>query len=319
MALQIYITDSKQLDIEKYCQLQRAAFADVFAKSGIDTSYLDTAFFTWKYNPPAGPARIAVAEENGKLLASVAMYPVELLHNKKIKQGWHFVEAAVLPEARGRRLFPACMSILMESLMNDELIYVFPNRNSFAATEKIGFRQLEEVPFRTGICRRKEKGLNFEASALFLGEQDEYAQKINAEKRLSIYRSADYMNWRYIQHPHAEYYCYSAVDAGIVGGNIVIRPICVKGIRMLLLMEAHAVDNGSAKKINLFLRQVAATERCSLIGMFSNNPMKFGGATGNLIRVPSFLLPKKQVLMQYEKQSVSNAEWLIQTGDWDAF
>ena len=138
----VILYSADQLDIAAYCLLQQSSFADLFKQNNIVGNYLDPAFFQWKYNTPAGKARIAVISENGQMVASVAMYPVNLIMGGEISTSWHFVEAAPLPEARGRGLFKACMQTLIDSLESDELIYVFPNRTSINGTIDLGFQQL---------------------------------------------------------------------------------------------------------------------------------------------------------------------------------
>jgi GNAT superfamily N-acetyltransferase len=322
-SLQISKTDIDHIDIEQYCILQQKSFAEVFAYSQIDNSYLDPAFFKWKYNTPNGKARIAVAEENNEMLASVAMYPVVFIKDQEVFNGWHFVEAATLPEARGRGLFKACMQKLMDSLKNDEVIYVFPNKTSMRGTEKIGFQQLDHIPFYGKIVFRKSRNnqTEFFPGCHFSAKQDSYAKALAIKNKIMIFRDAAYMNWRYNSHPHASYYSYSAMQDDRVVGNIVIRPVKYKQQKLLLLMEFHSLNKEAEKEMLIFLRKVASIENCSFAGLFSNNEPQPGVFASGLIKLPSFMLPKKQILMTYKKNSetLQNDNWFIQTGDWDAF
>lgn len=321
--LQISTTDIDEIDIEQYCTLQQKSFAEIFANSQIDNSYLDSSFFKWKYNTPNGKARIAVAEAGNKMLASVAMYPVVFIKNHEVFNGWHFVEAATLPEARGRGLFKACMQKLMDSLKNEELIYVFPNKTSLQGTEKIGFQQLDHIPFYGKIVFRKSRNnqAKFSSSCHFSAKQDFFAEALAIKNKVMIYRDAAYMNWRYNSRPHAFYYSYSAMQNNQVVGNIVIRAVRFKQQKLLLLMEFHSLNNEAEKEMLIFLRKVASIERCSFAGLFSNNEPHLSAFASGLIKLPSFMLPKKQILMTYKKngQTLQKDKWFIQTGDWDAF
>jgi GNAT superfamily N-acetyltransferase len=321
-SLQINRTDIDHIDIEQYCLLQQKSFAEVFAYSQINNSYLDPVFFKWKYDTPNGKARIAIAEENNEMLASVAMYPVMFIKDQDIFNGWHFVEAATLPKARGRGLFKACMQKLMDSLKKDEVIYVFPNKTSLPGTEKIGFQELSHIPFYGKVVFRKSRKsqADFSSSCHFSGEQDVYAKALATKNKVMIYRDATYMNWRYNSHPHASYYSYSAIQDNRITGNIVIRPVRFKQQKFLLLMEFHSLSKEAEKDLLIFLSRVASIENCSFAGLFSNT--EFHGnlfATG-MIKLPSMILPKQQVLMAYKKncEGLQN-NWFIQTGDWDAF
>ncbi len=86
-------------------------------------------------------------------------------------------------------------------------------------------------------------------------------------------------------------------------------------------MEFHSLNKKAEKEMLIFLRKVALIENCSFAGLFSNNEPQPSVFTSGLIKIPSFMLPKKQILMTYKKNSetLQNDNWFIQTGDWDAF
>lgn len=324
MSLQIKIEEITDLDLDRYCELQQKSFAAVFAKNQIDNRYLDSAFFSWKYNTPAGKARIAYVEENGCMLASVAMYPVYIgVKGVKLKS-WHFVEAAVLPEARGNGLFQRCMNALIDSLTAGEAIYVFPNASSIKGTLKTGFQLVEQCRFyaRFFFNILKRENVVVHASHLFPQEQDKYAEALSSAHDVIIFRDAAYMNWRYKQHPHFSYYTFTPVHNGRVVGNVVARVVFIKGAKLLLVMEMHSITGAAQNEITSFLKDVAAKEKCFVIGMFSGRSCKPSLLATGMVPLPSFLIPKEHTLMAYEKKpsnQLENTEWFTQTGDWDAF
>ena len=321
-SLRIESADFDHIDVEEYCRLQQKSFAEVFASSQMSNSYLNPSFFKWKYNPPIGKARLAIAKENNEILASVAMYPVIFIKNQDTFKGWHFVEAATLPKARGIGLFKLCMRQLLESLPDDELIYVFPNKTSLYATEKIGFKQLGRIPFYAKVILRKSKKSHAPLSTdgLFSVKQDAYAKAL-APNKMMIYKDADYMNWRYRSHPHAKYYCYSAMQNDQVVGNIVVRPVKIKQQKFLLIMEFHFLTKEAKSEMLIFLHKVASEEKCTFAGMFSTSEFLSSFLVSGLVKIPSFFLPKQHILMGYKHNSenLSTDKWFIQTGDWDAF
>ncbi len=324
MSLQITIKEVDDIDLDQYCFLQQQSFEAIFADNRIDSSYLDPAFFKWKYHTPAGKARIAVVEENNCMLASVAMYPVYIMVKGKKTRGWHFVEAAVLPVARGRGLFKRCMSLLIDSLMADEIIYVFPNSSSKHGTIKAGFQRIEECDFyvRCFFNVFKKDRSAIETGVFFTEGQDVYADAMCTKHDVIVFRDAAYMNWRYKQHPYFSYYTFSPVENGRVMGNIVVRPVIIKGIRMLLIMEMHSLNDEGEKEIMSFVRRVAKKENCFIAGVFSGRNGKPSLTATGMLQLPSCILPKQHILMAYTKQSTCKLEsenWFCQTGDWDAF
>lgn len=319
----VILYSADQLDIAAYCLLQQSSFADLFKQNNIVGNYLDPAFFQWKYNTPAGKARIAVVNENGHMVASVAMYPVNLINGDKISTSWHFVEAATLPEARGRGLFKACMQTLIDSLESDELIYVFPNRTSINGTIDLGFQQLQHLQFYAKLIlnRKGNSELKSESKVIFSEAQDEYALNMDRSNSIMVLRSAAYMNWRYNEHPHASYYSFAPEQNKKTMGNVVLRAVEIKGIKQLLIMEFHAKNKAVEKQLMSYIKKIALLERCSLAGMFSTKIQRPSFFTTGFMQLPSFVIPKKQILMgiNANRKPIQNKNWFCQTGDWDAF
>jgi hypothetical protein len=319
----IILADFETLDKEAYCSLQQQSFAKLFQSNEIDNSYLDPEFFDWKYNSPAGAARIAFVQEEGKMIASVAMCPMYLVKAGSIFKSWHFVEAATLPEARGRGLFIQCMSLLVESLDKGEMIYVFPNGASGKGVTNLGFKQLTRLGFygRVIISRRGQERALVGTGSFFTSAQDEYALQIPRHQTTMVLRDAAYMNWRYNGHPHATYYSFAPEQKGSIMGNIVVRAVKIKGVMLLLVMEFHAVNKAVEKQLLQYLKEVARVERCSLAAIFSTKANAPSFLSTGLFKVPSFLLPKKHLLMGIRSGAPlsDHTSWFCQTGDWDAF
>ncbi len=323
MSFQIKILEADQLDLKAYSILQQQSFAEVFNGAKVDGSHLDSSFFEWKYNTPAGKARIAVAEENGEMLASVAMYPVKLIEKDKLFKSWHFVEAATLPKARGKGMFKKCMQALMDTLQNDELIYVSPNKNSLSATKNIGFKESCYVPFYCKLVfNLPSKPVdNFGKQLFFDSNQDSYAEALALSSHRMVLRSSEYMNWRYNAHPHVSYYSLSPVRNGKIQGNIVLRPVQVKQKNLLLIMEFHTINSSVEREMLDFLGKVAKSEKCIVAGIFSRGAALPAFSSSGLIKVPGFFIPKKHIVMEYRKTEslFPFNDWFMQTGDWDAF
>lgn len=324
MSLRIKLKEIDEIDLNQYCLLQQKSFAAVFEKNQIDIRYLDPLYFSWKYNTPAGKARIAYVEESSSIIASVAMYPIYIVVKGVKVKSWHFVEAAVLPEARRKGLFQRCMDRLIESLAAGEIIYVFPNTSSITGTIKAGFQIVEHSKFYARFFFNLFKSeINLiEADQLFSNEQDSYADAISSLHKVMVFRDAAYMNWRYKQHPYFSYHTFAPLANGRIMGNVVARAVFIKGMKLLLIMEMHSITKGAQKEINSFLRSVAAKENCLAAGMFSGQCLKPTLFATGMVPVPAFVVPKQHILMSYQNKDayrLKNVDWLFQTGDWDAF
>ena len=187
---------------------------------------------------------------------------------------------------------------------------------------RAGFKHIKDLqfyikPFFPGIGKKLES-----QTQPFPLLQDRYAEDLAKEGRTMIFRSSDYMNWRYQKKPGTEYLCYAHIDGITVLGNVVVRIVKRKKIKVLLVMEYHYIDHNAIPFLNRFIRQSAVKNKClSVIMLSARNQFKVDKTW--FFRLPDFIQPKKMVFygnpLKEEDQVLLNDNWFIQTGDWDAF
>jgi hypothetical protein len=317
----VKIIDASHLDLMQYCFLQKKAFEDVFLKNNVSSDHLTPEFFQWKYSCPAGNARIAIIEKGNNILASVAMFPLTMSIKEQRFISWHFAEAATLPDARGHGYFNQCMRALISTLEPGEIIFVFPNKNSIQATKKTGFQKIESLEFYFRVnnifCKKSERPM----LNVYMPNQTEYAESLSEKGHASVFRSAEYMNWRYVQKPGNKYYRYSAKSEQKITGNVVATAAQVRGIKILLILEYHFLSTEARSEIMDFVKQVAVNEKCFFTGGYFGSAFKPTFFPTRMYKLPDFFLPKKQILMGIGNpiHSLLQVDWLVQTGDWDAF
>lgn len=317
MEPRLQLFDFADLDQAAYCRLQQRAFAEIFARHAIPIARLDTRFFTWKYAPPAGRGRIAVMFHGEEMVASNAMFPLDLATGMHRSRGWQSCDTGTSPAARGKGYFKACIGALRDSLARGERFFGYPNAHSRRGCEAIGWGVLSEIPVRVRpVWRDAHVGAEIVAVDEFGAGQDAFARELEQHEPTMIERSAAYMNWRYVRHPLYDYARHHCVHEGRVTGCLVTNAMTVNGRRHVIVMEFLVVDERATRPLLSQAIHSARTAGASTILSIGNR------AIPTSIRVPGFLLPKRQVLMGQEigpPNTPLDEPWLVQAGDWDVF
>ena len=316
MSDEIRIVSIDELDVEQHAAMQQQVFGDVLKENDIPLERLGADVFAWKLRPPEGPGRAAIVEREGRLVASCSAYPLRLAAGDERPLGWHLCDAATLAEARGAGLFGRIMIALRESMPNDAWTFAFPNDKSLGAFVRADYHAAVEIPlwFRPVIGKgRRAEGIT-EIDA-FGPEHDAFAERIAAQSGLGPLRTAEYLTWRYRNHPWFDYQCFE-LRRDELEGVLVLNRMDARGRTSLWVMELLASDPRVEKQLAQMARWVAKQQDCDVV--LSAASRKLPGA----FRVPGCFTPKKHVLMVRSggtSEPAPPAEWTVQTGDWDTF
>jgi hypothetical protein len=257
------------------------------------------------------------------MVATNAMFPLELRKGKMRFSGWQSCDTATLPEARGKGYFSKCIEALGHSLGEGELFWGFPNEQSKKGFLKQGWIANSTIPLyiRPQFLFSHSKGIlridQFDSRhSRLLGE-------IHSERVIQLSKNIEYLNWRYRQHPVHHYEIFQSGPEDLPSGLLVVREITRKGTRFLLLMEILGIDHPTISTLARAAAHLALQKGIHYV-MFMGNviaPSQFLGS--GFIRIPNWLLPKRQVLMGQTIGDTRNPaftqKWAIQTGDWDGF
>jgi hypothetical protein len=325
--VKVRVIDSDDLDYEEFTNLQREAFAELLAKSGASDAFLQPEFFRWKYNPPAGRARIALAYDESGLIASNAMFPLRVRHADSTVLAWQSCDTATAPRGRGKGCFSDCIGSLAESLGEDEIFYGFPNASSMRGCMNVGWRVMS--PVTTWVNPISLFGVSRLAGVdsidAFPAGCDALSKSAGGDALAYVDRSADYLNWRYCERPGREYTRFVQREGDDVLGLIVVRRAQALNRNVALVMDLL----GRNRKIErALLRRAsgwAVEQGTRMVVHMDTNLSLLDGGRAAFSPVPSMLLPKKQLLMGAALRGGEHAtsalgcRWRVQMGDWDAF
>lgn len=170
---------------------------------------------------------------------------------------------------RGKGLFIQLASKLAEreTAKGNELVFGFPNENSVNGfVKKLGFTYFGEVPFlikplrvsyfikkiingrkitgkdsNCAINAEKEIDLpnthSIKIISKFGSDYEKLWKRVKKSIPISVNRNADYMNWRFVAKPHAEYLRYGYYEGSDLKGVIIFTLKNKHGGKVGYIME----------------------------------------------------------------------------------
>jgi hypothetical protein len=319
--MDISVITSDELDYVEFSGLQQEAFADVPGQT--ERLLIQTPdYYRWKYNAPAGTAKIALARIDGELVAANAMFPLTISAGPIRIPGWQSCDTATHPKARGKWLFSKCLHELKAVLGQDEFFFGYPNKNSESGFRKFKWTTIDQLHFYLFAGLGKASG----SSIVSLNDGlDRFAPQLKGfmpDGTVAIERSYEFLNWRYLSHPVYTYHLFGYVEREELLGYIVLRKVQFSHIKFGLILECWAHQDAVRTSLYKFAAKWASQNGCHATMLLAiNNPIK-ASLTARLIKVPERLSPRKFLLMGDVlpiQHLLENREWTAFAGDWDGF
>ena len=320
------LVDGDHLDYDAFVDLQREAYANLLSTLKVSNVYMSPEFYRWKFHPPAGPAQIVIVREGNRIVSTNAMIPVEISIGQHMIRGWQACDAATLVTAQRKGYSSGCLRTLVEALKTDEVLFLFPNKNSIRYVDAMGAQNKGVITtwVKSASLFKKKASSDVTTVTKFGKDQDTLAKRLTVGSKVSLFRSACYLNWRYSSHPVTEYVSFVYREGTEQQGYAVVRSAELMGRKISLIMELWGLQSSIKKALLRSIVQWTVEQRINWIVFQDSNQSLLGGLRMGFIGVPSWLLPKKQVLMVFaaqgnHSQQAINMDWWVQIGDWDSF
>jgi RimJ/RimL family protein N-acetyltransferase len=199
--METQVFEASGIDLAQYVTALRRAFQTSAWADEIGASMTEE-FYRWKYNTPAGAARIARVLSDGAPISGVSAFPLLLGGGKREPEvGWQIGDIMTVPEMRGQGLYTKCLGALVEAL-DDQLLFCFPNERSRRAIERSGFLRVADVD--TYVQPIFAAGRPEVSQVLDLDQIDGPIDPAS-ESWLGVFKDRSYLSWRYRHHPHGIY------------------------------------------------------------------------------------------------------------------
>jgi hypothetical protein len=170
------------------------------------------AYFRWQYyENPSGAAKVWVARESGKIVASYIAIPHRVYANGRVGIGWRVQNVVTLAEHRGQGLYHKLAALAAQELFTGDhpLNFTFPNERSKNGFIRTGWKAAFRLPLKTKALRDSPPSANLSAVVKPLTRFDADSESIWEAYRnrlgFAVERSSSYLNWRYFSNPKSEY------------------------------------------------------------------------------------------------------------------
>ena len=321
----IELLEATSLDFEAYADFQKEAFRDLLGHSGVSDSFMTPSYYRWKYHTLAGMGRIARISESGKIISSSAMIPFLIRAGNEVFKGWQCLDVATLLQARKKGYFLSTLKTLMGSVGQKEVFFAFPNASSIPSFMKLGCLENEIIatwvsPF---VFPGNRGFSNIKIVGTFSHQLDIFLKKQSCSRAPVLSRSVGYLDWRYVEHPNNKYTIFEYGQNEDIAGFAVVRKAHAMGKDIILIMELWGSHRAVEVSLLRHITVWAAEQKEKMIVMMNSSISLVSALRALFFPVPTFLLPKRQVLVVHTNASQArptiNKKWKVQTGDWDVF
>lgn len=247
----------------------------------------DGAYWDWKHEQnPFGPSLLLLAECDGKLVGLRAFMRWQLQVQGHTILAAKPVDSVTHPDYQRQGIFTRLTQQACEVARHEGIQFLFntPNDNSKPGYLKLGWQQVDALPLSVKPLRPISAGwrlASWKAGRRRLPQQQEFfceeplvansvlgdGQEISrlvttpGDHCLETQRTADFLRWRYCQHPHIRYYVECvAGDAGL-DGVLVYRTNFRQGLREIMIDDVLLADDRRvvvAELLRKLRRRVAA-------------------------------------------------------------
>lgn len=202
------ITDYKEGDEIQILALFKLAFK----------KEMSMEFWNWRYkqNPYDSDLKIKLMWDGDLLVGHYAVSPLYLKINNQICHAAISMTTMTHPNYMGKGIFKTLATELYNDLeINSDyrLIWGFPNTNShYAFIKNLNWLDINSIPMLTLSDSNFEKfnQIEYQIINLFTEEHANILNSMNHDTETSVYKSVEYLNWRYIANPSYTYYSVSA-------------------------------------------------------------------------------------------------------------
>lgn len=287
----------------------------------------DEKYLAWEYlGNPFGSAIVSTARnEEKKIISQYALAPMIVQVDGTGTLATLSLNTLTAEEYRGKGLFQSTANETFNYCAANEVAFTYgiPNSNSFPGfIRRLKFihagnlvfmaRPLKPIKVFSAMMNRRNKKKG--ESIVFIPDENELKNNSVSElifptdekryndflshwdKQISIQRTPEYLNWRYVQNPLRKYTIFKLMVGDEIKAIAVIRAMHLYGLKVCLIMDHISLDKshsinllnaitGQAKENNMELMiAVAASKRNNQYIQLRN---------GGFWPVPEFLLPQQ--------------------------
>ena len=152
-----------------------------------------------------------------------------------------------------------------------ELIYGFPNRNSYGiAVKYLGHKHLGEIAFWTMDVKCGNKNKSVRELYSFPDYFEGVSRNVAMEHCFCKVRDKEYMDWRFFKKPNNRYCGYELNDHGN-SGYIIVNTYIENGIKQLQVVDILADTDEAFDELLSYAHLVATEKECLRIKLWMSS------------------------------------------------
>jgi hypothetical protein len=161
--------------------------------------------------------------EKGDIVASYGLYPLRYSVDNKVRKGFLCHNVMTHPSYTGRGIFTRIGQFALSKVMEEDsnsIVVGIPNENAIRGHLKIGWRELENIPFYEREVPDKSLNMNheYENSIQEVNNFDKFDDKFikdcNSGYRFHNDKDSGYLKWRFLDRPGVKYQIYKIENKG---------------------------------------------------------------------------------------------------------
>ncbi len=211
----------------------------------------------WKYkgNNPYGKSLVWVATDKKKIVATFSIIPLEYIIDGKVVKGSCSIAMIVHPDYQNKGL----IKFVADKLFNEakinkiRFVYGYPNENAyqihkvFFSYTDISMQKLYFQKIHKDLKIKLENKILINESERFDKADNKFLKKASNQRKVSLKRTNDFLNWRYFDRPDYQYKVFKFVK-----NNNLIAYVVLKIYKEDKIIRGHIIDLFYDKKTNVF-------------------------------------------------------------------
>jgi len=298
-----------------------------------DIFKIDRAWWNWRVleNPEGRPKTYLAFSKSGDVVAHHMIEKFKLCSENGETTIYQGLLTMADENNRGLILLKLLNNSIKDIVSEGALEYGFPNDEANQVYEKLGWKNVGDVPIlgRPLNTFFKVLDLRHENKEYEIRRIDEFEESINEltnsmKKYFKFFIKRDYktLNWKYAENPLKKYEKRIVVRGNKIEGYCVFRCGKFNGVKVGIILDIFSKDRSGFnallnETIRYFSRQKMKFVSCYMINsnFFYKTLLKRG-----FIKLPKFALPKKNTfhVINYKDEDILNIKnWYLSYGDWD--
>jgi len=336
---------------------EKTEILDLAMKAFGECELSNPDYFDWQYlqNPDGKAIIILVKDPVTKAIIGMnAFLPMTFIFNKQLLQCYLSCNSIIHPDYRNKGIFTELVSKIPEIFSKKQFsfIYGIPNSNSTKIFSKNKFSEIAKIPilikplqlssyFPSPLSKiikpfdffwKPSFSFNNEIKLLENNIDDQFEDLIKkSSKNFSLFhfKSKEFLQWRYMNHPTRNYQIFTLNDNSKLIGYIITREMNIYSKKLGIIVDfsidpdyAHTIDfQNFIKKIlhNFWKNKVTLVISTSKIGNLENQILK----NSRFFKAPSFLKQEKLPLIVLSLTNTGDFKnfdkWSFVLGDYDVF